>query len=174
MPHRNPRHHVVRARRQILRTRPRMRSRIPEQPRNIDDRNHLRSAACNEHPRLVGSDRNPEWPHRIALQLIQRNFHRLANIRAKQCQRVRECSAVLQMRQRHQVLGMQYGCHAQSSIGRKRHMKTMRDIRQHDAIRHHRARRINHRDLRCRRRPMRQLRSDTHASHTTCFRPEKR
>ncbi len=55
------------------------------------------------------------------------------------------------MRQRHKILGMIFGHNAQAAIGREGQMKDAGDAMQRHAINHHRARRIDHRDLRLRR-----------------------
>ncbi len=56
---------------------------------------------------LSGEIATPKGRDGIALQLIERQFHRLAHIRAKERDRVGKGSAMFHVRQGNQVLGMQ-------------------------------------------------------------------
>src|SRR5450631_70560 len=113
----------MRARREILRVRTRMRVDVAQEPRNVNNRNALRTLACHVDPRLVRCDRYSKRPYRKALQFIQRNFHWLTHVRTKYRQRVRERPTVFQVRQGYQVLRMKLGHDTKSPVGRECHMK---------------------------------------------------
>ncbi len=114
--------------------RARMRVEEAQQPRHIDDRDHLRAAAGHIDARFVRRNGHAEGLRGIALQLVQRNLHRLAHIRAKERQRIGKCAAVLQMRQRNKILGMILGNHAQPAIGGEGEMEDAGNRVQRHAI----------------------------------------
>ena len=87
------------------------------QPRHIHYHNALRAANRHVKPRLVRRNGHAKGLRGVALKLVQRNFNRAAHLRSEHRQRVRECAAVFQMRQRDKVLGMVFGHHAQTTVG---------------------------------------------------------
>ena len=100
---------VVGARRKVLHESGGMGANVSQHARNIDDRDYLRAAARYIDARLVGRNRHAKGLRRIAFQLVERNFDWLAYVGAKQRKRICEGAAVLEMRQRNQVLRMIVG-----------------------------------------------------------------
>ncbi len=62
---------------------------------------------------------------------------------------------MVQVRKGNQILRMQFRRNAKAAIGRKRYMEAVRNAVQRNSFGHHRARRVNDRNLRLRRGAMR-------------------
>ena len=91
-----------------------MTSTLPIRPRDV-------------HPRLSGEIATPKGCDGIALQFVERNFHRLAHIGAEQRERIGERAAMLQMRERNKVLRMVLRDNAEAAIAQRMPGERLRD-----------------------------------------------
>ena len=102
--------------------------------------------------RFIRRNGHAERLRSVAVEFVERNLHRLAHVGAEERERVGEGSAVFQVRQRHQVLGMKLGYRAQPAVCGESHVKYAGNGVQRNAIDNIVALRIDDRDLGFRRR----------------------
>ena len=119
-----------------------------QQLRHVDGDHALRSAGSDIQPRLVWRNDHAEGLRCVALQLVERNLHGLAHVRAKERECVSEGATVFEMRQGHEVLGMVLRHRAQTAVAGECQVKNAGNRVQRNAIHHLRFLRIDHRDLR--------------------------
>ena len=120
--------------------------------RNIDGDHAFRSAGSYIEVRFIRRYGHAKRLRCVAVQFVERNFHRLAHVGAKDCQRVGEGSAVFQVRQRYQILGMKLGYRAEPPVCGESNVKYAGNGMQRNSIDNIVALRINDRDLGFRRR----------------------
>ena len=137
-PHFDARHNIIRARGEILHKTCGVSMNVKQQSRNVDHGYDLRPAACHINLRFIRGDRHTERLRGVTLQLIQRHLHCLTNVCTEYRNRVFECSAVFQVRQRHKILGMVLSDDAQPAIRGKCCMKHTGNCMKRHAIHHHR------------------------------------
>ena len=85
-------------------------------------------------PRLVRGNGHAERLRGVAVEFIERNLDRLADVRAKDRERIGESAAVFEMRQRDEILGMVFGDSAKTAVGGERQVKDAGNGVQRDAI----------------------------------------
>ncbi len=138
---------IIRACRKILSKRTLVRVNKAKHARNVDNRDRFHTLAGDVEVRLVGRDCHAKGARRIALQLVERQFHRRANVRTKDGDRIRKRAAVFQMSERNEILGMQVCRNSETPIRRERGVEGVRDEGHCDAVDDHRAGCVDDRDF---------------------------
>ena len=108
-----------------------------QQASYVDDGDALRSGGGHKDLRLVGRDGNAPGQGVVAVEFVERDLDSFADVVAEQRERIAEGPAVLDVRERNQILGAKLRGHAELAVCRKRHMKHARHVVQRLALDHH-------------------------------------
>src|ERR1700722_14887798 len=102
--------------------------------RYVDHGHQFRAATGDVKARLVSSDGDTEGLGGVALQFIERNFKRLADVGTEDGECVFEGTTVFEMGEGNEVFGMVFGDNSQAAVGGERHVKDTGDSVEGDAI----------------------------------------
>ena len=106
-----------------------------EQLWQVDDGDELRAAAADVKARFVHGDGDAEGARGVEFKLVERHIDGAAvHIRTEEGDGVSECAAVLKMRERNEIFGIEAGDDAKLSIGGDRGVEAVRQARHGDAV----------------------------------------
>ncbi len=131
---RNPREHIICRGRKIVDERLPSRAHRFQQAGDVNDGDALRSCRGQEDLRFVRRDRHAPRQGVVAVEFVDRDLNCATNIVAKQSERIAEGPAVLDVRQRDQILGPQLRGHAQAAICGQSDVKNARHVVQRFAL----------------------------------------